>query len=189
MTYVLVFLQSSEINFMEILSKDVKRPFILPTIDLWCSDGTAVRESFHKYLYSSFSSFLHIQLFQKRREASCSASESHGCRSWGRQGGQGEGELASSHHLNIMPSCHHVIMSSCHHVIMPSCHHAMPGDSCGGRAEGQPGAAGGLQHHRREFLRAAAQISAGPQIFLCGCMIWWLFFRHWTQYLQRRIPP
>ena len=147
MTYVLVFLQSSEIHFMEILSKDVKRPFILPTIDLWCSDGTAVRESFHKYLYSSFSSFLHIQLFQKRREASCSASESHGCRSWGRQGGQGEGEFASSHHLDIMPS---------------SWHHAMPGDSCGGRAEGQPGAAGGLQHHRREFLRAAAQISAGP---------------------------
>ena len=154
MTYVLVFLQSSEIHFMEILSKDVKRPFILPTIDLWCSDGTAVCESFHKYLYSSFSSFLHIQLFQKRREASCSASESHGCRSWGRQGGQGEGELASSRHLDIM--------SSCHHVIMTSWHHAMPGDSCGGRAEGQPGAAGGLQHHRREFLRAAAQISAGP---------------------------
>ena len=110
MTYVLVFLQSSEIHFMEILSKDVKRPFILPTIDLWCSDGTAVRESFHKYLYSSFSSFLHIQLFQKRREASCSASESHGCRSWGRQGGQGEGEFASSHHLDIMSSCHHAIM-------------------------------------------------------------------------------
>ena len=79
-------------------------------------------------------------------------------------------KVNSRHHI-ILTSCHHVIMSSCHHVIMSSCHHAMPGDSCGGRAEGQPGAAGGLQHHRREFLRAAAQISAGPQIFLCGCMI------------------
>ena len=104
MTYVLVFLQSYENQFMEILSKDVKRHFILPTIDFWCSDGTAVRESVHKYLYSSFSIFLHIQLFQKRRETSCSASESHGCRSRGRQGGQGEGEFTSSHHLD-MSSC------------------------------------------------------------------------------------
>ena len=60
-------------------------------------------------------------------------------------------------------SRHHIILT-CHHVIMSSCHHdIMPGDSCGGRAEGQPGAAGGLQHHRREFLRLAAQISTGPQ--------------------------
>ena len=70
-------------------------------------------------------------------------------------------KVNSRHHI-ILTSCHHVIMSSCHHVIMSSCHHTMPGDSCGGRAEGQPGAAGGLQHHRREFLRAATQISAGP---------------------------
>ena len=112
MTYVLVFLQSYENQFMEILSKDVKTPFILPTIDVWCSDGTAVHESVHKYLYSSFSIFLHIQLFQKRRETSCSASESHGCRSRGRQGGQGEGEFTSSHHLD-MSSCHHDLMSSC----------------------------------------------------------------------------
>ena len=53
-------------------------------------------------------------------------------------------------------SRHHIILTSCHVIIMP-------GDSCGGRAEGQPGAAGGLQHHRREFLRLAAQISTGPQ--------------------------
>ena len=58
-------------------------------------------------------------------------------------------------------SRHHIILT-CHHDM--SCHHdIMPGDSCGGRAEGQPGAAGGLQHHRREFLRLAAQISTGPQ--------------------------
>ena len=58
-------------------------------------------------------------------------------------------------------SRHHIILT-CHHDM--SCHHdIMPGDSCGGRAEGQPGASGGLQHHRREFLRLAAQISTGPQ--------------------------
>ena len=63
-------------------------------------------------------------------------------------------KVNSRHHIIL--TCHHVIMTSWHHVIMP-------GDSCGGRAEGQPGAAGGLQHHRREFLRLAAQISTGPQ--------------------------